>query len=176
MAMWTGAMEARLTLLWAQAELSTAAIGRAMGLGKNSVVGKAHRLGLPARESPIQARREGAPPRPAPRAGAVTLPVLPALARPVVVPRVEPPPVARPVFRVASKPCCWPIGEPGAQDFRFCEAAGVPGRPYCPAHCAVAYVEVRPRTPAELAADEIRRAQAMARGRQNAAAGRSWSG
>jgi GcrA cell cycle regulator len=35
--------------------------------------------------------------------------------------------------------CRWPIGHPGDNDFRFCGAQRIPGRPYCADHCAVAY-------------------------------------
>src|SRR6202000_1439118 len=41
----------RLRALWDEG-LSTAEIGRRLGVSKNAVVGKAHRLGLPARLSP----------------------------------------------------------------------------------------------------------------------------
>ncbi|MBB3883010.1 GcrA family cell cycle regulator [Acetobacter oeni] len=54
---WTDETIARLKALW-QEGLSTAEIGRQIGITKNAVVGKAHRLGLPARPSPI--RRQGA--------------------------------------------------------------------------------------------------------------------
>ncbi|MBO1359078.1 GcrA cell cycle regulator [Acetobacter sacchari] len=53
---WTEETIARLKELWEQG-LSTAEIGRQIGITKNAVVGKAHRLGLPARPSPI--RRPG---------------------------------------------------------------------------------------------------------------------
>jgi GcrA cell cycle regulator len=35
--------------------------------------------------------------------------------------------------------CRWPIGHPGDNDFRFCGAQRIPGRPYCLDHCALAY-------------------------------------
>lgn len=36
--------------------------------------------------------------------------------------------------------CCWPIGEPGTPNFRFCGAVElIPGRPYCLDHCNMAY-------------------------------------
>src|ERR1700744_3502936 len=61
--------------LWAQGH-STAEIGRRLNVSKNAIVGKAHRLDLDARPSPI--RRESAKPvteRPAgyPRMGGPTL-------------------------------------------------------------------------------------------------------
>jgi GcrA cell cycle regulator len=64
--------------LWAQGH-STAEIGRRLGVSKNAIVGKAHRLDLDARPSPI--RRDAAKPvaeRPAsyPRMAGPTLPPL----------------------------------------------------------------------------------------------------
>lgn len=54
---WTDAVILSLRALWGEG-LSTAEIGRRLGVTKNAVVGKAHRLVLPARPSPI---RRGAP-------------------------------------------------------------------------------------------------------------------
>lgn len=78
---WAEETIARLRKLWDEG-LSTAEIGRRLGVTKNCIVGKAHRLDLPARPSPI--RRDG-PPRvlaaPKPRtAGGRTLPPLASLA------------------------------------------------------------------------------------------------
>jgi len=75
---WNDETIVRLRALWNEG-LSTAEIGRRMGVSKNAVVGKAHRLGLPARPSPI--RRDGigasTPRPPAPRrAVGPTLPPL----------------------------------------------------------------------------------------------------
>jgi GcrA cell cycle regulator len=77
---WSDAEKAKLRDLWAL-DMSTAEIGRQMGRGKNSVVGKAHRLNL-ARPSPII--RNGEKKKPAARR--VTGPTLP----PIVA--VAPPP------------------------------------------------------------------------------------
>ena len=50
---WNESSIAKLRALWAEG-LSTAEIGRRMGVQKNAVVGKAHRLNLPSRPSPIR--------------------------------------------------------------------------------------------------------------------------
>src|SRR5690349_12210300 len=75
---WAEETIVRLRALWDEG-LSTAEIGRRLGVSKNAVVGKAHRLDLPARPSPI--RRDGpgggAPRRIAPRR--VAGPTLPPL-------------------------------------------------------------------------------------------------
>ncbi|GBR67200.1 GcrA family cell cycle regulator [Gluconobacter kanchanaburiensis] len=55
---WTDETIARLRDLWSQG-LSTAEIGRQLSITKNAVVGKAHRLGLPPRPSPIRNRKAG---------------------------------------------------------------------------------------------------------------------
>ncbi|HEX5325131.1 MAG TPA: GcrA family cell cycle regulator [Acetobacteraceae bacterium] len=158
---WTDEIILRLRALWDEGH-STAEIGRQLGMSKNAVVGKAHRLDLPARPSPI--RRDGSAPRPRrPSVPRVAGPTLPPLAstrtpgpsftvptpRPVAVRRVAAPaprlqPVApRPYGRVIT--CCWPIGEPGTRSFRFCDDASVPGKPYCEQHASVAYVRIRDR-------------------------------
>src|SRR5580765_4374685 len=64
---WNDEVIIQLRALWDEGH-STAEIGRRLGVTKNAVVGKAHRLDLPARPSPI--RRDGtggAPRRSAPR-------------------------------------------------------------------------------------------------------------
>jgi hypothetical protein len=49
---WTEERDAQLTADWA-AGFTTSQIGERMGIGKNSVIGRAHRLRLPSRGSPI---------------------------------------------------------------------------------------------------------------------------
>jgi GcrA cell cycle regulator len=152
---WTDETILCLRALWDEGH-STAEIGRRLGVTKNAVVGKAHRLNLPARPSPI--RRASGETRPvrrtAPRrTSGSTLPVLAVMApvsRPVesvrsVTPALRTvPSLPRPVTgRVAA--CCWPIGEPGTPSFRFCSDSALTGKPYCGDHAAIAYVKVRDR-------------------------------
>ena len=151
---WTDDVISRLKALWAEGH-STAEIGRRMGVSKNAVVGKAHRLALDARPSPIRRGAPGdAPKRPSARR--VTGPTLPAMAtapaepdhRPLPAPVAAPAPVLRAVGRTGSGrlvACCWPIGEPGTRSFRFCDDESLPGKPYCSVHAALAYVKVRDR-------------------------------
>jgi GcrA cell cycle regulator len=56
---WNEDVIGRLRELWTEGH-STAEIGRRLGVSKNAIVGKAHRLDLTARPSPI--RREGSEP------------------------------------------------------------------------------------------------------------------
>jgi GcrA cell cycle regulator len=161
---WAEETIVRLRALWDEG-LSTAEIGRRLGVSKNAVVGKAHRLDLPARPSPI--RRDGGggtPRRSMPRrvagptlpplsstaqiaatSSAGALPHYPALvAKPVpVAPPVRVAPPAPRYGRVVT--CCWPLGEPGTRSFRFCDDASEPGKPYCSEHVKLAYVKIRDR-------------------------------
>lgn len=152
---WTNEAIERLRALWAEGH-STAEIGRRMGISKNAVVGKAHRLDLPARPSPI--RRDPATPRPVATGRRPTLPPLRAT-MPAPPRREEPKPAAPTILalppkpssvvrafpRASSKACCWPIGEPGTKGFRFCSDPAMGGKPYCAEHAALAYVRVKDR-------------------------------
>jgi GcrA cell cycle regulator len=189
---WSEEVIAQLRALWADG-LSTAEIGRRLGVTKNAIVGKAHRLDLAARPSPIRrdpdaeptrratVRRVDGPtlpplPSAAPNAATVVRQPAPAAPRPVQTRPVEaapapvarqPAPAPRPPVMAPPRPviapppprpvstnlrptgrvvtCCWPLGEPGTRDFRFCDAASEPGRPYCEEHVKIAYVRVRDR-------------------------------
>ena len=91
---WTDDVIGRLKALWTEGH-STAEIGRRLGMSKNAVVGKAHRLALAARPSPI---RRGAPsdaPR-RPSIRRVTGPTLPTMAAPAAA-LPERPVLERPV-------------------------------------------------------------------------------
>ena len=152
---WTDDIIARLRALWNDGH-STAEIGRRMGITKNAVVGKAHRLDLPGRESPIRRGPAGpaTPRQPRPsRAARPSLPGLPsALTRPArtPAPAVPPTPPSPPRRRYgpSGQPCCWPLGEPGTPGFRFCGSGSEQGRPYCPEHSSLAYVPRAERHPA----------------------------
>ena len=110
-----------LKRLWAEG-LSITRIGLEIGVSRNAVVGKAHRMGLPRRQSPI-ARSD----RPAPAPKRRTLSPLAAQ-------------------DWSRDKCRWPIGDPRAHDFHFCGDPIEPGRPYCSAHCAMAYTTARTGT------------------------------
>jgi GcrA cell cycle regulator len=164
---WTHETILRLRSLWDEGH-STAEIGRRLGVSKNAVVGKAHRLDLPARPTPIRRIADGytlrpkTDRRPAPSVGRSTLPKLASLQQPVprapkVVVAHAKPMLPLPMRRLVSAPppqpkrygrvvsCCWPIGEPGTSSFYFCSSNSEPGKPYCADHCHLGYVRVRDR-------------------------------
>jgi GcrA cell cycle regulator len=157
---WDEEIIGRLRALWAEGH-STAEIGRRMGISKNAVVGKAHRLNLASRPSPIRRDGDRTPRRrQLRRSQGPTLPVLAGSMAPMPVveparllanaePLAERPPVLRavPASRPGARvtPCCWPIGEPGTKSFRFCDDDSIGGKPYCEQHAALAYVKARDR-------------------------------
>lgn len=129
--------------LWGRG-VSTKDIGYRIGASKNAVVGKAHRMDLLARPSPI--RRDGvkaeAKPRirlserrsPTPRA-----PIIKTTSGPPPQP-VPPPRPPAPVYQRPPACCCWPIGEPRDKLFHFCDKPIQAGRTYCAEHSRLAYV------------------------------------
>lgn len=151
---WNEDINDRLRALWGEG-LSTAEIGRRLGVSKNAVVGKAHRLKLPARPSPIrrtepgaarpQPRRQPVPPLPRVAPDAVPVPSMALNQAGVAMLAVPPQPrMSRPAVFGPVAACCWPLGEPGSRNFRFCAEPSRPGKPYCEAHAAVAYVKPKP--------------------------------
>lgn len=137
---WTNEDMARLRELWDEG-VSATECGRLLGRSKNSIIGKAHRLGFTLRPSPI--KRDGAPRPPRicrPRYPRVTLapitrPAVIAPTAPVVIAKPSPPP---PLPRQTK--CCWPLGEVKSSGFRFCDEPAKPGKSYCTDHCKLAYV------------------------------------
>lgn len=168
---WTDEQNERLRELWAEGH-STAQIAARTGMTKNAVVGRAHRMGLPSRPSPII--KDGRPRAPRPlarstRQHAARLPVL--ISVPVAAAdrvegrerqeaqfarksvaaqplKVEEPPAV--VFKPRNTTaCCWPTGE--GKGIRFeCEAVALLGKPYCRAHHSIAYT-TRPEAHVDLA-------------------------
>jgi GcrA cell cycle regulator len=147
---WTPKRISELERLWATGA-STAEIGRQLDVTKNAVVGKVHRLGLPGRPSPIkretraadraparQLRPEIRVPGDAPVSDAVNSPVVAREAEARAKASVAT--ATQPVADLHAPPCQWPFGDPGNDDFHFCGSPSLSGRPYCPDHCARAYV------------------------------------
>lgn len=111
---WTPERIAALIALWDEG-LTTSVIGERLGITKNAVVGKVHRLGLPKR---VTSTRPAAPVEEKPMGEMIKL------------------------DKLSTGMCCWPEGEPGSENFRFCGAPAVPEKPYCQEHCRRAYVRI----------------------------------
>ena len=110
----------RLKELWDQG-LPTAQIGKLLGFTKNAVVGKAHRIGLERRPSPIR-RTAVKPDRKKARS-----PVMPKLNFEKQESEINQintsnfQPSVKNIFISSSKRGCeWPVGHPDESDFHFC--------------------------------------------------------
>ena len=122
---WTEERLEELKKLWAQG-LSISQIGEALGVSRNAIAGKAHRMGLPKRPSPIS-KPKAEKPKVEPVFEEQDLPL-----------RLE----LRQLVWSRSK-CCWPTGDPKKNGFVFCGDTVVPGKPYCLPHCKEAYTTSR---------------------------------
>lgn len=166
---WTDERIALLKKMWKEGK-SAADIAKTLGKGvtRNAVIGKAHRMGLSNRPSPIKK-----PEAPLSREPVKKEPVrkeLPVKARevkpapkklvpPVVVSGVKNNPLARgeiveprkmekeaippgggvALIDLTERMCKWPIGDPREDDFTFCGRGIRAGTPYCHDHAAMAY-------------------------------------
>ena len=139
---WNDENVSRLRDLWDQG-LPTAQIGKLIGFTKNAVVGKAHRIGLERRPSPIR-RATIKPDRKKARS-----PVMPKLnfeekqAKQKEASSIKKAfqPMIKNIFAQNPKRGCeWPEGHPNELEFHFCGKERFEDKPYCLDHCAVAYV------------------------------------
>jgi GcrA cell cycle regulator len=138
---WNESNVARLKELWDQG-LPTAQIGKLLGFTKNAVVGKAHRIGLERRPSPIR-RTAVKPDRKKARS-----PIVPTLkfeaakeeTKELHKQQIFQPAVKNLFTNQTKRGCEWPEGHPDESGFKFCGKDRFEDKPYCIDHCAVAYV------------------------------------
>lgn len=151
---WTDERIDQLKQLWEKGlTASQIADKLAGGISRNAVIGKAHRLGLKARPSPVKSGEGVADPvaevRPvvaAPVAPVAEAPrAKPVAARPAAAPATTGGSGKTSLLDLSDKICKWPIGHPGEADFHFCGKPAQPTFPYCGEHCAVAYQAQLPR-------------------------------
>lgn len=123
---WTEDRIEKLRKLWDKG-LSASQIAAELGeVTRNAVIGKAHRLALKSRPSPVKIDKKKAAPK----------------AKKIVQ---EPPAEKLTLLDLNERICKWPIGHPGDDDFHFCGKHSEPAVPYCPTHCAMAYQAQAPR-------------------------------
>ncbi len=135
---WTDERVNLLKQLWGEGK-TAAEIAKVLGDGitRNAVIGKAHRLKLSSRLSPIQQNTSKKP------------------KTEIQAPRLAKPMAKLPEFKgkslnlvdLEANMCRWPNGDPQSEEFSFCGHGTVAGLPYCDTHCRAAYqVPTRART------------------------------
>lgn len=145
---WSSERIEQLRALWHDGLSASQIATQLGGITRNAVIGKAHRLGLTGRPSPIKNRPVGiARPRP-PRRPRPEHHAAPRMAAaPVQARRIEPmPPPAEiedvpgaTILTLTDRICKWPIGDPRHPDFHFCGRGAHEGLPYCAEHARRAY-------------------------------------
>lgn len=142
---WTESRVAMLRSLWAQG-LSTRLIAERIGVvSKNAVIGKAHRLGLSKRPSPVHREKEPAgaaedqtevtPSKEAPVQATVRKPI-----------KKTPKPKAAPLGQVPMAGlhggmCRYPTAEDKTGRHLFCGAQTAKDKAWCPDHLAIVYTK-----------------------------------
>ena len=124
---WDDSKLKELEDLWNQGH-PISKIGEILGVSRNSVAGKAHRMGFPKRTSPISSsKKENLSDNKNNEKSDKNIPLKIKL-RGVQWSRTK---------------CCWPEGDPKQNDFKFCGQDIFPGRPYCDKHSLLAYTNTR---------------------------------
>jgi GcrA cell cycle regulator len=123
-----------------EAGFSCGQIAGEIGLTRNAVIGKIHRLGLWRRIDPTL-RAKTRPRRAAVFSQRRTLQVMFAAATAATAPADEVVDSAKrcSLFELAEGKCRWPMSDPGAKDFCFCGNDAVGGLSYCVGHARLAY-------------------------------------
>ena len=115
---WTPERIKLLKKAWQQGK-SASAIARDLGVSKNAVIGKMHRLNLSEKVKKVVREVEV-------KKDAYVLPKN----------GVQ-------LLDLKTNSCRWPMGEPTDPDFHFCGHEVLSGKPYCAKHCAIAYTNIK---------------------------------
>lgn len=133
---WTEERVAVLKKLWGEGKTAAEIAKELGGVTRNAVIGKAHRLKLSNRLSPIQQTVKKAS---KPKASEEKAP---AVKKRIPKPANMDVPFTGKGVKLADlkeKMCRWPIGDPQHEDFKFCGCANAMGLPYCEEHAKIAY-------------------------------------
>jgi len=155
---WTDERVALLEKLWTEGK-SAAEIAKALseGVTRNAVIGKAHRMGLSGRPSPVKKKKAEVLPKVKAKIKSKTNTNTNSTSKQQIVPEGEESFVdiaARAaaatsveastgdgisIMELTDRVCKWPFGDPRDQEFHFCGSPSQVGKPYCPDHASMAY-------------------------------------
>jgi GcrA cell cycle regulator len=141
---WTDDRVSLLRRLWGEGRTAAEIAKELGGVTRNAVIGKAHRLKLSNRVSPIQQNK-----KPASKPVHERKISSDQSSASVVVSVMKSAPVRlKPEIKTGHllslmdlKPrqCRWPVGDPHEEAFGFCGCESISGLPYCSDHAKVAY-------------------------------------
>ena len=124
---WDDVKLKKLENLWKEGH-PISKIGEMLGVSRNSIAGKAHRMGLAKRISPISVDKKQS----------TNSKIYNEITDQIMPLKIK----LRGVQWSRTK-CCWPEGDPKLNDFKFCGQDIFPGRPYCDKHSLLAYTNTR---------------------------------
>lgn len=127
---WTDERIEKLKSLWGQGLTASQIADDLGGVSRNAVIGKAHRLGLESRPSPVRAGESvDAAAKSAPSAPAAATPVIAERDDPAAPPAPPPPPVAEPMRAPAPAPRPAPVAAASVAGAPAPAAPAVPDGP-----------------------------------------------
>lgn len=147
---WTDEMVESLKQMWKKG-LTTNEIAKNLGVSKNSIVGKVHRLNLTARPSPIKKKEENVvvaetqtDTLEATTENNLQAAEINTFKEPIKSTVVEHKKTNGSYIKLTeldNHTCRWPIGDPKDDNFCFCGKKVRSGQTYCEEHAALAYVK-----------------------------------
>ena len=143
---WTEEKVAVLRQYWGSGKSASEIAEIIGGMSRNAVIGKAHRLGLAGRPSPIKERKA----KPKPAAALTSATPVPASVPPAPKPAVDNvvellPGGGATILSLTERMCRWPHGDPKKPGFRFCGKPSAEGTSYCAEHLKMAYQPPQPK-------------------------------
>ena len=140
---WTEDRVSLLKKLWGDGHTAAEIAKQLGGVTRNAVIGKAHRLKLSNRVSPIQQNKKPAnknTQRKVVEKEKITTSPTPKSTTPTTSALKSPSPEnLYSLTELQPRMCRWPSGDPREEDFGFCGERTISGIPYCAEHAKVAY-------------------------------------
>ena len=139
---WTDERVSTLKKLWGDGHTAAEIAKRLGGVTRNAVIGKAHRLKLSNRVSPIQQNKKPAN-KNIERKVVDKIKAAPSVAKTSTPPVIKAEPIISgelySLLELKPRQCRWPSGDPKEEAFGFCGENTISGIPYCEEHAKVAY-------------------------------------
>lgn len=143
---WTDERVNLLKQMWGEGKTAAEIAKLLGGVTRNAVIGKAHRLKLSGRISPIQQNTRPETVISRSHAPSTDHRVTRVVRERVIADVVSPPVMEDYIpgegvklVELKERMCRWPLGDPKDEAFRFCGHVAVEGLPYCDHHCRAAF-------------------------------------
>ena len=136
---WTDERVELLKKLWGEGKTAAEIASALGGVTRNAVIGKAHRLKLSNRASPIVASKKVIKPKVVKSSKSKPANINIAPPKKIKTLASDENRPRKPLTDLGVHDCRWPMGDPQREDFGFCGDRVASGVPYCLEHAQVAY-------------------------------------